>query len=515
MNRELIGVETSNEPERPLPVDPRPVLLDPAATSAPRDAPRGPRFVLPSRGEMVGFLGYLLAQVFCVVGLVTERYPDSYGYFHLSFSGKAEFPPTVPFVYAVFGTDALRVGVQCLLATVSWWLLAKVAANAVADRRVRIGLRAVLLFLGLAGPIVSWNTVILSESIAISLSALAVGAWLAFQQRPTWWRALGAVAATEFWVLTKPTHLVIGALIALVAVVHALRHYRQVVVLAVALALVALSALNTFTFGSNSNIDVGVLSDIIADRILVNPSYTSWFVQHGMPYSVAVANGANGAYGTGLQQIPALESWMTSSGTSTYLRFMLEHPGYTLVAPLAGFSGEKASLHEVANPVYVGTEPNPTPSLLSPTADYGRYRQILPSVVEDFLFEQGQIGNLLALAAGAIACAWLARKRGRDRRLLLPILVAASAIPYGYLVWLAGGVGEVDRLSMVLAVLARIGLWLLLAYALDRLLSERSARRSVATGRAVAEHDGVGHNGDAGNGARWHSPASPLPATGA
>jgi hypothetical protein len=443
------------------------------------DTARGPRSIRFDRREAAGFLGYLAAQVFCIVGLVTARYPDSYRYMQLSFTGKADFPPTVPLVYAILPTDALRVGAQTALATVCWWALARVASNAVRDRRIRISLRAVLLMLGVVGPVVSWNTVILSESIAISLTALLVAAWLWFQRRPSWTRAFAAITATEAWDLAKPTGIVLGALIAMVAVVHALRHRRELLRVGIALTLVALSVMNAAVFSTSGYLKVGLISDVIQDRILVNPGYTVWFIDHGMPYSPAIAKSAGGDYGIALEQIPAMESWMAVSATSTYIRFVVAHPEYAVIAPLSAFPGEEPSLQEPTNPVYAAVEPNPTPSMLSPTANYGRHRQVLPSVVEDFLFEQGQIGNLLALAAGAVTCALLVRRRGKDRRLVLPALVALSAVPWGYLVWLTGGVGEVDRLSVVLAVAARIGLWLLLGFALDHLVTSRSTASSV------------------------------------
>ena len=56
--------------------------------------------------------------------------------------------------------------------------------------------------------------------------------------------------------------------------------------------------------------------------------------------------------------------------------------------------------------------------------------------------------------------------------------MAASAIPQAYIVWLSGGEAtyELDRLSMVTAVSVRIGLWLVLAVAVDRYVSLRAER---------------------------------------
>jgi hypothetical protein len=163
------------------------------------------------------------------------------------------------------------------------------------------------------------------------------------------------------------------------------------------------------------------------------------------------------------------------------VKFMVENPKYTLVDPLPFFPGEEESLTLRNQSVFAALEPNPTPSLLSPVLNYGRHRDVLPSVVDRMLFDQGAIGDVLLLLALATALTWIGWQRcGRDRRLTIPVIVAISAIPQGYLVWLSGGeaVGELDRLAIVTATSLRIGLWIILALAVDRLLAGDS--RAVA-----------------------------------
>jgi hypothetical protein len=433
------------------------------------------RLAAVSRQQVAFFVGYLALQAVCVAGLVTLRYPDSFGYFHLSFTGKDEFPPTVPFVYAVLRTDPLRVAFQCLLATIGWWVLALAASRLTKDRRIRIGLRAVLLALGLSAPVVSWNTVILSESIAISLMALGIGLWLEFYRRPTLWRALGALVVSECWALTKPLHIIIGFGIAAFALGDAIWHRRQLLRVLVAICFIGLGGLNYAVFGSNETINLGLVSDIIQDRILPNPSYTAWFVAHGMPDSAAIDATAGGPFGTALQQIPVMADWITAHGEATYSKFVLSHPDYTLLGPLNSLAGEVPSIHEQTSPTYAGIDPNPTTSLLSPLADYGRYHQVLPGVLEDVLFERGQSGALITLALVALGACALALRRARDGRLILPAFLTVLALGYAYAVWIAGGVGELNRLAMVDAVMIRIGLWLLVGFALDSWLSRRDS----------------------------------------
>lgn len=428
------------------------------------------------------FLSYLLVQAYCIAGLPTSLYPDSVQYLPVSFTGNAPNLPTVPVLYWLLGTDPLRICGQVLIAAIAWWLLAKVASSMVEDSRVRLGLRLVLLALGLVGPIVSWNSTILSESTALSLTALLIAGWLAYARRPSWRTASAAVAVSVLWTFTRQAQVILSLLLVLFALV-AFARKRSVLAGVVTAALLLNSVAALVIVGRGHYVSNGNIADVIEDRILPNTTWTTWFAEHGMPYDSTVAKSVGGQFGDALLAIPSFDAWLTADSSHVYEEFMLTHPVYTFIYPLPSFSGELASLHEQNTSGYSYTQPNPTPSMLSPTVDYGRYRAALPTVVENLLFDQGDIGDVLLLAAIGAVFAYTARRRfGRDRRRSIPLLVLLTVIPNGYLVWLAGGPGEVDRNSMELAASLRIALWVLLAFALDGLVSARWPRTQPLNG---------------------------------
>lgn len=437
---------------------------------------RSPFSIDPRLRRVAPFVGYLAVQLFVVAGLTTLAYPDSATYVPLSFDGNAPQLPTVPLLYHVFPNDGWRLFGQALLAAICWWSLASAVARLVRDRRVRLGARLVILALGLVGPISSWNTTILSESTAISLTVAMLAAWLTYATRPSWIRAAVGLIVTIAWTYVRQAHAALAVLIVLVALAAVLGRRRDLQKLVIALVLLASTAYALTIVDRNKYVSNGVIADIVQDRILVNRAYTLWFVNAGMPYSPAIQATAGGPYGDALQSIPEMETWLTEHGDATYASFLLHHLNYTLYDPLPYFSGERTSLHEEPSDVYPGTDPNPTPSILSPTADYGRYREVIPAELTNLLFEQGQIGDVLVLAVGT-ALVYLASRRryGRDRRLVVPGLFLLSVIPQGYLVWIEGGVGELDRLSIVTAVTARISLWTIAALCADRLVAAPSA----------------------------------------
>ncbi len=419
------------------------------------------------------FFVYLLLQAFAVVGIPPGRWPDSVSYEHLSLTGADSRLPTVPLLYKIFPTDSLRVWAQVVLASVAWWVLASVASSLIRNRHARLGLRLVLLAIGLAEPVLNWNSVILSESTALSLTALLIAAAIAFARAPSIRSTAVFLLALLFWMFTRQPHVFMTVLIAAVLVVAAIRARSRYPIVAVAAAgaiVIALAGL--LEAHRNQTLSRAAIGSIIQGRILPSEQRTFWFVGQGMPYSLSISKYAAQKFHYQKQNRAYFE-WIDKHGTATYLKFVFAHPGYALINPLAYFPGEEPSLTYRSTSIFASLEPNPKPAMLSPVVDYGRHRNVLPSVVDKLLFDQGAIGDVLALLIATGTLVVISRRRyGPDPRLLVPTLVTLAAIPLGYIIWLSGGesLGELDRLSMVTAVSARVGLWIVLFVAADRLL---------------------------------------------
>ncbi|HWB67201.1 MAG TPA: hypothetical protein VG708_10280, partial [Mycobacteriales bacterium] len=431
-----------------------------------------------SHRRMAGwFAAYLALQAYAVAGLPTPRFPDTASYLKLSFIGSDSRPWTVPLFYKLLPTDTLRICGQVVVAAIAWWVLAAVVAGMLGNRRLRIGARLVVLLLGLTGPIVEWNSTILSESLSISLTALLVAGWLSYVRRPRPASAAWALLATLLWTFTRPDHVDIGVLITVAGIVAGLWR-RDRLRLAVAGVLVLISTAGFVTINRNNATTTARIADIVQGRVLPNAARTTWFIEHGMPYDATMAANAGNYFGAPLLADPAFAHWASTRGEHVYLEYLWSHPGYTLWQPLAAISGERPSL-DVPAPSQVLT-PNPTPSLLSPTANYGRHRDLLPEPVQALLFEQGQIGDVLALGLLTLALVGLAwRRRRLDSRMVVPAVALVCCVPEVFLVWLADPI-ELDRHAVVLAVALRIALWVLAAVAADQLLQRKSAPPAVA-----------------------------------
>jgi hypothetical protein len=335
-------------------------------------------------------------------------------------------------------------------------VLATVASRTIAHRLVRLGLTLVLLALGLTAQVVNWNSAILSESASISLTALMIAGWLAYVQDPRPATAAAALAATQLWTLTRQPDVLFGLLPTGAGVIAATVR-RDRLAVAVAAGLLLVSIVGFVEIRHNQTLSRGAVNYIVKGRILTNHSYSAWFANHGMPpprYDPRPA-----VIGRPVPRNPAFIRWLAKDGQRTYVRFVLTHPRYSLIQPLRFYAGARVGGTRVS-------------SMLDPGAIYGRYRAVLPSAWGAILFDTHEIDALLALLALTVTLNWLAWRRfGPDRRLLVPAFVAVWAILEAHIVWLSGGEAtpELERLSMIPAVSIRIGLWIALALAVNRL----------------------------------------------
>jgi hypothetical protein len=411
------------------------------------------------------FLGYLVLQAIVVAGLPTRLFTESAEYLRLDFTGRQPRLWTVPLLYKLLPTNTSRIAGQVVLAAVCWWVLASVASSMAHDRRVRIGLRLVILALGVTGPIAAWNSAILGESATISLTALLIAAWLWYVREPRVVAAVGVVSATTLWTFTRQDHVILGALIALVVVVGVavarVRHTQRSTLTAfVAIALILVSALGFWTASRDHSIENVNLTAIIAARVLPNTEYTIWFARHGMPDDPTVASFTGTAFPEELGEV----------------QFLASHLRYTLAGPLPFITGEEPS-RWVPAPDPTRLSLDPTPSFVSPNVNWARHREVLPRFLQDLLFTPGQSADVIFLGIVAIGLAVVAwRRKVADRRLLVPTVVLATVLPHIYIVWL-GSATELDRHALTIAVSLRIALWLMAAYALDALLVASPASR--------------------------------------
>jgi hypothetical protein len=409
------------------------------------------------------------ARIVAVAGLRAYVYVDSGEYATLDFSGRWRRPWATPLLYAAVGREPrYEVWAQAIIGAICWTLLGLAIAAWFRDRSVRIAVVAAVCLLGLTTSVTNWDTAVLSESLALSLTVLLLAGWLALARRPSTGAAVLLALATVPWLFVRQSLLPAAAMVivaaALAAVVTWRRGGRWRPLAGLAVVLVVLTGVAAASYSRNQEIVTTNLTVIVANRIAPDPDRLAWFVGEGMPVPVGANWDPNA-----MEKDPEFGPWVRSEGRRTYARFLLTHPWYTLTAPLPEMVTVRKSY---------GDPVEPRVTMLSPADGYGTARPVIPEPVERYLFEPGATGTILAVLVGVLGWAAL-RWRWADRRWAVPLATIAISLASLVVGW-HGATPELPRLAIVSAVALRIGLIVLAGFLAEAELAQRRARRSSA-----------------------------------
>jgi hypothetical protein len=416
----------------------------------------------------------LVFGVLRIAAVVGERpiiWADSPGYETVDFTGKHLRPWVAPVLFHLVHDAAARVVIQAAISAVCWGLLALEIAFVARDTRVRWGLLLGVLGLALTTAVTSWDTTVLSESLALSFTALLLVALLRWREAPGL-RTVGFVLVTwVLWIWTRQAHLLLGimgvATLAAIVLWPVLRRRslsadvlrRSSIVLVVGLA--AITSVAAWTYSRNTQVVHQNLNDVIGVRFLSDEDRVDWLVDHGMPRP-----GDDAAR-------ERIKRWVATDGTGVYARYLLTHPWDTVTDPLEALVSDRPPFGDPER----GDE-----VMLAGSDRYGVSREVLPGPIEDLLFHPGEAGNVLIAFAVAIAgTLWAWRRDGADGRWAVPLVVLGLQVPALLLVW-HSSTTELGRLAMPSALVVRLVLILQLG-----LLVEAWIRRS---GSALAPPDG-------------------------
>ncbi len=387
-----------------------------------------------------------------VAGLRAYVYVDSGEYDRLDFTGHGRRPWGTPFLYGLVPGGPNRIVVaQALLGAVCWGVLALSAAAWFRTNAFRIGVSVTLLALGATTSITNWDAAKLSESLALSLTALVVAAWLNLVRRPVRATALLVVLATFPWMFVRQSLMPTAWMIVLVSAGAAILVWRRggpaKLLAALSLSLLMLAALASFSYARNQEVVRENLTVIVANRVASDPTRLAWFQAHGMPTPASGDLGPDA-----LRSDSAFAHWVGHVGRSTYARYLLTHPWYSATEPLSDLAGVRRSY---------GDEPAPQSTMLSPADAYGSSRAVIPELVEQALFDPGGTGAMIS--GIGLAVAWtVARWDRRQRRWIVPLAMIAISFLSLIVAW-HGATPELGRLAIVGAVVLRFGLFLQLA----------------------------------------------------
>ena len=404
------------------------------------------------------FLAFAI-RVLASVDRPIARFPDSAGYETFHFLGSIDRFWSVPFLYSLVDSDAGRVALQIVVATIAWSWCALVLSTM--SRYSRTVLTAVLL-LGLSPQVVRYDLALLSESLGISFFVLTIAASLNLRKNTNSFSVIIWLASLTLCAFTRPVHLWVLVIVLLPPIGTLIaRRGRTISLTTVTLMIISCGAF--LQLRANSSTSALNFYTVLQERIISDDSRFEWFTQQGMPVSPGMREATGYDFADQFPsevaaiiplpkgQVPPtlmrvggtpLAQWVQDNGWKTYAHYVLTHPADTF-----------SRLTSLTN------------ATLSPPND-----DFLPlengPMIPRVLFGSWELWSLLT--AGALVVVFL--KNRRDFLYLASLCVTLVAVYASSL--LASGI-EHPRHSVTSAVALRLIAIATLVYALPRARQNR------------------------------------------
>jgi hypothetical protein len=415
---------------------------------------------------------YIALRLVSFVGAAVMRYPDSQSYLDVAkeqlhsaafFAGAR--PWTVPLLYKLLpDSDAYRAAGQLVVSVLCWLALAIATARCVKHERLRfVGFAVVLLF-SLSSSITRWDSLMLTESLSLSLTAAVIAAWLTLVRlpRPRALSVASVLVVTLLWTFARDTNAVLVVLAALLVLVWVTCPGPKAgrIVLLIGLAGIAGASLaSTTTAAARLRRIQRPILGAVGVRVLADHEMTRYFRHHGMPAPTPrIRLNANRlkAIGGGLPTDPQTEvflDWARAHARTTLGQYLVTHPR---AATLPLFTESAILVDE------------------SPGYRPAGARPVLPAVVRSVVYPGP--GQAAFAVAGVVLLAGIAVARGSGarREWAVPVLILLALIPYASVIWY-GDAFDVARHALLLKMMLRLCPLLLAMLLIDARLNPLSA----------------------------------------
>lgn len=378
-------------------------------------------------------------------------------------------PPGLPLLWKFTGSPNGLGLVQAIVAVTAWSLLAWMVGSCVpGEVRATVASLTVLIF-STATPIFLWDNSILTESLSISMvAALTAGViWLCRAQGIA--PAALTVAALLGAVLLRDSQIGLALFVGLGGLLLARVRRRDAPLSSVAWNA-GVIAMEIALVGALLVLYVGRTEESVRDiyfvRVFPYPARVDWFAKHGMPQARQVNERAKqtpvqrgavkvvGFTATDSTLVP-LNRWLANDGTSTYGRWLIEHPQYVVTEPLKRpertYNSAQGNLLFYSNP------------------------QRTDSIASYFVWPPWQ-AELAYLAL--IPLLVLRRKLRRSTLIWCPLGLAAIGFMQMAIAWHSDG-QEVTRHTLVGQVQLRLGLLCALLFAVLGVREQQSGAKTT------------------------------------
>jgi len=289
---------------------------------------------------------YCAMRIIASLGRSSSRFADTVGFFSVDYLGRESRLWPVPFLYSIVTNDTMRVALHITLGTIAWAFLAFVIAR---KSRYPHFVTAVILLFGLSPQVTRFDLAILSESIGLSLLVIFIATSVQYLAAPSQRYLYVWISSLAAFSMVRASQLVVLFIITAVSLITLIqrRTVRQTVF---GVTLVILSLWAGIQLRNNRSMSELNLYTVLQERVIPNDSRFTWFVNEGMPATKDIRGPALYDERSDLSgelldyvklpvaQLPPslirlggfpLAEWVRNDGWSTYVRYVVTHPGDT------------------------------------------------------------------------------------------------------------------------------------------------------------------------------------------
>ena len=400
---------------------------------------------------------YLVLRVAAWAGVDPKTYQDTSDYLKYAakpffseqfWAGGRSWAPVLFYRLLPDGNTYRSLG-QILVSVACWLALAIVTARCIRRPGLRLVAYAAVLAFSLSIWIVQWDSVIVSESLAISLGAALVAAWLALVRRPGTLNVVLVLAVSLLWASTRDANSWMVLMPIPFVLVWLLRSRSGLLVARAALVIGSVAIFYSVVVEStNGPVYRGaeVLFHVVEHRAVKDRTEIAYFRDHGMPARPATYRPRN------------YVEWFRHHARSTLMGFLITHP-YKTVAPVLRSRDEIIDTRFLAH--YRARDA----------------RTILPEPIAEIIYPNSFEHVLFWVVLVCFGAGFAAYRCGASGVWLVPALLLAFQ-PAHALIAYHGDAWEVSRHTLLVGMFTRLSLVLLALFALDAFLGRAAGRRT-------------------------------------
>jgi hypothetical protein len=377
---------------------------------------------------------------------------------------------TLPLMFKLLGVNTQNYQANSIMSHVMrfqtwfsimcWAFLGLTLGIIIHKRWLGIGAFGIILLFSLSLEISLWDSLLLSESISLSLFACLVGLWILLEMLPQaglgsvfgWLVFLLMVIITILYSFTRDTNLyfvlICGLLFGLLAWLKKEDKSHRILYSLYAVIVIALFVFQTYSI-SNGNRWQILIYDQLALRLLKDDQAIQYLETEGLTIDDALMGVTDMTppefqkYILTSDELQAVRDWVNSKGKNIYLQYLLLRLGNSLLEPVYQASkllnGSSVEYRREKQPV------RPVP-------------EVIIRISKIFYPRSPLILGLMLVLCVAGAALWL---RGSKKRSLWIVILAlvASIYPLMFIVW-HGNPQEIERHALQIAVQLRLAGWL-------------------------------------------------------